>query len=304
MLEVGDQKAAAALDPDLARLEQGGEIRAVVRLGALRHQALVPHRLERLEHLLDAVAGQRRVVAVGGQDLGARRHHHRRSGEDVAAGARAREIEAVGVGAQRVDLLRVLVDLADRARRLVRIEARLLEQILVPDQDRNVRRESRAVDLALVGRDVLVGLSDGSVIRIGLEVSGEVGEEAGLHEIGHVDEIEGDEVGNLARLNAGGELGDHLVVGDGGELDLVAVRRVPKIDEMRRGVGAAGAHPHRHRVGESHVAKADEAISMAASRAACPPHGHDVPPCRRENCFAWLKKLLILAVEKSFSQYC
>ena len=154
--------------PILPVLNSAGEIRAVVGLCALRHEALAPHLLERLEHVLDPLAGQGVVLAVGGQDLRARRDHHRRGREDVAARAGAREIEAIGVGAERADLLGVLMDLADRARRLVRVEAGLLEEVLVPDEDRDVRGEARAVELALVGRDVLVGLGDGGVVRVGL----------------------------------------------------------------------------------------------------------------------------------------
>ena len=165
-------------------------------------------------------------------------------------GQDAREIEAVGVGAERADLLRVVMDLADRPRRLVGVEPGLLEQVLVPDEDRDVGREAGAVELALVGGDVLVGLGDAGVVRIGLEVAREVDEEAGLHEVRHVDEVERDEVRDLAGLHAGRELGHHLVVGDGRELDLVLVGRIPEIDHVRGGVGAAGAHPHRHRVGE------------------------------------------------------
>src|SRR6202021_338173 len=110
-----------------------------------------------------------------------------------------------------------------------RLEARLLEHILVPDQDRNVGCEASAVDLSFVGRDVLVGLGDGIEIRVRLQVGGKVGQESGLHEIGHVDEVEGNEVGDLASLDACGKLGHHLVVRNGGELDLVAVGRFPQI---------------------------------------------------------------------------
>ena len=58
MLEVGDEKAAAALNADLAGLEQGDEIRAVVGLRAFRHQALGPHVANSCEHLFDAGAGR------------------------------------------------------------------------------------------------------------------------------------------------------------------------------------------------------------------------------------------------------
>ena len=178
--------------PDLNRAVKFAPLSACALFG---HEALAPHLLELFEHVLDALAGQRVVIAIGGQHFRTRGHHHRRRREDVAAGAGAREIEAVGVGPEGVDLFGVLVDLGDAARRLFGIEAGFLEQILVPDQDRNVRREARAVELALVGGDVDIGLRDGREVWIGLEVGGEVGEEPGLHEIGHVDEIEGDEVG-------------------------------------------------------------------------------------------------------------
>jgi hypothetical protein len=41
-------------------------------------------------------------------------------------------------------------------------------------------------------------LRDGSIVRIALEVGGEVGEKSGLHEIGHIDQVEGNEVGHVA----------------------------------------------------------------------------------------------------------
>jgi hypothetical protein len=52
------------------------------------------------------------------------------------------------------------MDLADRLRRLVGVGARLLEQVLVPDEDRDVGGEAGAVRLALIGGDVDVGFGD------------------------------------------------------------------------------------------------------------------------------------------------
>ena len=94
-------------------------------------------------------------------------------------------------------------------------------------------------------------LCDGREVGVGFQIRGQVGEKARLHEIGHSDEVEGHQVGNLVRLNAGGELGDHLGVGDRGQLDLIGVGQILEVDQVRRGVGTAGSNPHGHRVGES-----------------------------------------------------
>src|SRR5271166_112268 len=70
-----------------------------------------------------------------------------------------------------------------------------------------------------------------------------------------------------AGLDARAGLGDHLVVRDGGEFDLVSVGRIPEIDEVRGGVGAAGANPHGHRVGERGLRTAAEPKRRAAKAA-------------------------------------
>ena len=170
---------------------------------------------------------------------------------------------------------------------------------------RDVGRESGAVDLALVSRDVLVGLGDGSVVRVRLQVGGEVGQKSGLHEIGHVDQVKRHEVGNLARLNSGGELGDHLVVRDGGQLDFVGVGRIPEIDEMGGGVGSAGAHPHRHRVGESWGRNGRRADQQGGERAAGCPRGHDFLPGNDGDCLVLTEKSsLPCRARKAFPNLC
>ena len=105
------------------------------------------------QHLLDAVALQR--LAVGGLrlDRAAGRPDQRAEGEDVAAGAGARQEVAVHVAAERGDLVGVFVDLGEARRRLLRVEAGLAEQVLVPEQRRDVGIERHAVEPALVGRD-------------------------------------------------------------------------------------------------------------------------------------------------------
>src|SRR5579883_2804343 len=170
--------------------------------------------------------------------------------KNVAARARAGEIEAVNVRAERPDFLGRLVNLVERFRRLVRIEPGLAEEVLVIDQDRNVRREAGAVEAVLIGGEIDIGRGDLGEVRIGLHRVRDVVQEAGAHEIGHVDEVEGDHVRNLAGFDAGGELGDHLVVGNDRQVDLVGMAGIPQIDQMLGGVGARGAHPHREIGGE------------------------------------------------------
>ena len=93
----------------------------------------------------------------------------------------------------------------------------------------------------LVRRDIDIGLCDGCEVGVGFQIRGQVGEKARLHEIGRLDEVEPHSVGNLVRLNADGELGGHLDVGDRSQLDLVGMGPIPEVGQARGGVGAAGA---------------------------------------------------------------
>ena len=147
-------------------------------------------------------------------------------------------------GPSASNLLGVLVDLVERRRRLLRIKAGLLEQALVPEKDRHVGQEAGAVELAVIGGEVLEGLGDLCLVGIVLEQVGEVDQEARLHEVGHEDQVERHEVGHVAGLHGRGELGDHLLVGNDGQLDLVLVRRVPEVDHALSRPGGGVARPH------------------------------------------------------------
>ena len=168
------------------------------------------------------------------QEMRARTPHARRLGEDVAAAAVAGEVVAVGVRPEGANLLGVFVDLVEGRRRLLRVEAGLLEEALVPEKDRHVRQEAGAVELAVIGGEILEGLGDLRLVGIVLEEVGQVDQEARLHEVGHEDQVERHEVGHVAGLNGGRELGHHLVVRDDGQLDLVLVLRVPEVDHALR----------------------------------------------------------------------
>ena len=90
---------------------------------------------------------------------------------------------------------------------------------------------------------ILIGLGDLRLVRVGLELVGQIDEEAGAHEVGHVDQIKGNEIRDLAALHAGREFGDHLVVGNDGQCDLVVMTGIPQVDHVLSSAGAAGADP-------------------------------------------------------------
>ena len=100
-------KLPGAHHAELAGAELLGERRAGLGAGAVGDVAGLDHVARPLEHLLDAVADERLVAALAGLDRGAGRPHQRADGEDVAAGAVARQVVALDVAAERGDLVGV-----------------------------------------------------------------------------------------------------------------------------------------------------------------------------------------------------
>ena len=110
-------------------------------LGPGRYELLLDHAAIEIDRASQLRAVEGGLRAVLGEDVATGRPDQRREGEDVAAAAIAGEIEALDVAAQRIDLGRVRLDFRPGRGSLFRIEARLLEEFLVPDQHRTVGGE-------------------------------------------------------------------------------------------------------------------------------------------------------------------
>ena len=241
-----DVEVAGAHHADLARAEALDEGLAGLGAGVLVHVAGGDHVARPLQHLLHALALQRLAVRGFGLDGGAARPHQRADGEDVAAGAGAGQEVALHVAAERGDLVGVLADLGEAGRRLLRVEAGLAEEVLVPEERRDVGVERHAVEPVLVGRDRHVAGARGRELGPVLDLVGDVLELAGGLELRGVDEVHAHQVRHLARGHRLGDLRHHLGVRDVGEVDLaVRVLLVPGRDERVHHAGvAAGALPH------------------------------------------------------------
>ncbi len=241
-----DVEVARAHHADLAGAELQVERLAVLGPVALVDVAGLDHVAGQLEDLLDAVADQRLVARAGRLDLGARGPHQRADGEDVAAGAVARQVVALDVAAEGGDLVGVLAHLGQAGRRLVRVEPGLREQVLVVEERRDVGVERHAVEPVLVGRDRHVALAGRLQLRPVADPVGDVDELLGLLELRGVDEVHAHQVGHLAGGDPLGDLADHLGVRDVGQVDLaVGVLGVPGRDEhVDHLLVAARALPH------------------------------------------------------------
>ena len=226
-----DVEVAGAHHADLARAEAQVECLAVLGARVLVHVAGLDHVARPLQHLLDAVALERLVIGVLRLDRGAARPHQRADGEDVAAGAGARQEIALHVAAERGDLVGIFADLGEAGRRLLRIEAGLAEQVLVPEQRRDVGIERHAVEPALIGRDRHVAGARGLQLGPVLDLVGDVDQLPGRLELRAVDQVHAHQVGHLAAGDRLRDLRHHLGMRDVGQVDLaigVLLRSTPR----------------------------------------------------------------------------
>ena len=120
----------------------------------------------------------------------------------------------------------------------LRIEPRLFEQCLVPEQHRHVLIERYAVQPVLPRRHRTMALGDRLERRIVADEVGDVLELAGAGELGTVDQVEPHQIGDVTGRDRLGELGDHLGVRDVGQVDLtIRVRLIPgrhqRVDHRR-----------------------------------------------------------------------
>ena len=143
-----------------------------------------------------------------------------------------------------------VVDLREAGRRLLRIQAGLLEQVLVVEQGRDVGVQRDAVQPVVECRDGLVARADVRQLRPVLGLIGDVDQLTGVLELRGVDQVHAHQVRDVARRDALGELRHHLGVDDVAQVDrLGRVRLVPGADEdVDHPLVAAGALPHLHRV--------------------------------------------------------
>ena len=114
-------------------------------------------------------------------------------------------------------------NLVNRGRWFFGIKTGGLVEILVPGQNRHVGGKAHAVGLVLKGRDILVGLNVGGIVRVGGQLRCQVGQQARLHEIRHVDQVERHQIGRIPSLSRCGQLGHKLGVRNGGQRDLVVM---------------------------------------------------------------------------------
>lgn len=223
--DAGQGPRADHLHADVA-VGDGHEVGARVGGGAVGDDAVGDQAAIGLDRRPGVGVVQRDLPAVGRQDVAAAAPDHRQEGERGAAAAVAREVEAVGVLAEGPDPARVVADLVPGLRGGLRVQARLLEQVLVPDQDRRLDPERHVVDAVLKGAERDVG--GGKLIEVG-QASRPVGDvlELPLRRKGrHEDQVERQSVGGVARRDGGGVLLDDLVARHGDELHLVLVARV------------------------------------------------------------------------------
>ena len=146
--------------------------------------------------------------------------------------------------------------------RLVGVEARLLEQVLVVEQRRDVRVQRDAIEALVERRDGHVAGARGLELGPGRDLVGHVDELAGVLELRGVDQVHAHQVRDVARRDALGDLAHHLRMRDVGQVDqLVRVGRVPVADELvDHALVAARALPHLH--GRSSLVRAQ---SLAGS---------------------------------------
>ena len=203
-------------------------------LGAsvLMDVAGLDHVARPLQHFLDAVAIERLAVGSLRLDSRAASPHQRRDGEDVAAGAGARQEVALHVAAERRDLVGVFADFGEACRRLLRIETGLAEQILVVEQRRDVGVKRHAVEPAVIGGHRHVALDRGFQLRPVLDLVGDVDELSGSFELRPVDQIHAHEVGHLAAGDGLRDLRHHFGMRDVSQVDLaIGIFFVPGGDE-------------------------------------------------------------------------
>ena len=249
VLERADREGAERRHPDLAARERRGLEAAVVRLDLRRHHVRLPHLAVERERVRDLGGVERRAGSVLRDDVAPAGPDVRGELEDVAAAAGAGEREAVGVGADRPDLLRVVDDLRVARRRLVGVEPRLLEQVLVVVEDRRLGGEGQRVGLAVVLGEPLVRRAQ--VVLVG-QAAGErrdVLERALGREVGEEHQVDRGDVRGGARGGRGAELLHELRRRDDAHLRLRLVGLVVGVGQFghERLLGVAG--PDRDRAG-------------------------------------------------------
>ena len=127
------------------------------------------------------------------------------------------------------------------------------------------------------------------------DLLGDVDELPGLFELRGIDEVHAHQVGNVAGRDRLGELGDHLGMGDIGEIDVaIRVFGVPHLDQFIDHVlVAAAALPHHEVGGRRRGRRRNEAKRSQAERRVfqdfAKRHGvsHCVPPHRRSYAKSW-----------------
>ena len=131
-------------------------------------------------------------------------------------------------------------------RRLVGIEARLFEQVLVIEERRDVGVERHAIDSFVERCDHHVAGARRLQFRQIANQVGKVDELPRLFELRGVDEVHPHQIGNVAGRDRLRELGHHLRVRDIGEIDMpVREFGVPHLDQLVDHVlVAAAAFPH------------------------------------------------------------
>ena len=167
LLDRVDHQTAGTLHAKLAAEEHGDEVVARIGLCIGRNGTCGPHIVERGQHFLDARAFKDRIVRFLGQKLGTRAPHHGRNGEDVAATAESRRNNSRMCHRQARRSWRH----SPRLRRGSWAGPRwsrtgLTEQVLVVDQDRHVRCEAGAVQLAVIGGQILERLGNLGLVGI------------------------------------------------------------------------------------------------------------------------------------------
>ena len=214
--------------------------------GVLMDVAGLDHVARPLQDFLDAVAIERLAVGSLRLDSRAARPHQGRDGEDVAAGAGARQEVALHVAAECRDLVGIFADLGEARRRLLRIETGLAEQILVVEQRRNVGVKRHAVEPALIGRHRHVALDGGFQFRPVLDLVGDVDELSRSFELRPVDQIHTHEVGHLAAGDGLRDLRHHFGMRNVRQVDLaIGIFFVPGGDEgVDHARIAAASLPH------------------------------------------------------------
>ena len=167
----------------------------------------------------------------------------RQHGKRVAARAGPGEVEPLDAPAQRRDLLGVGLNLGVGGGRLVGVQARFREQVLVVQQDAALGAERHAVQLARVGGEAQVRGAERLEVRQRPGLRRDVGQLPGGGEGGQVHQVGGHYVGGHSARHRRGELGHELRARNQVQLDLGGVRGVEGLDQRLGEPGVVAADP-------------------------------------------------------------